>query len=99
MPNVEKHEVKVGEESRRTDLIKTMFEQRDKLEVKVSAEDKQELVAHMEAVNNILAKYPYFKDLKAHFVTTMSRAKNAARECGNLVGYLHVEKAESEGAV
>jgi hypothetical protein len=76
-----------------------MFEQYDKLEVEVSAEDKQELMMHMEAVNNILAKYPYSKDQKAHFVTTMSRAKSAAMECGKWVGYLHVEKKESEDTI
>lgn len=76
-----------------------MFEEYDKLEVNVSAEDKRELMEHMEAVNNILAKYPYFKDPKAHFATTMSRAKSAAKECGKWVGYLHVEKKESDGAV
>lgn len=50
----------------------------------------------MEAVNAILAKYPYFKDSKAHFVTTMSRAKSAAKECGDWVRRLDIEKKESE---
>ena len=74
-----------------------MFEQYDKLEVKVGAEDKQKLMAHMEAVNNILAKYPYFKDSNSNFVTTMARAKSTARECGDWVRRLDVKNTESEG--
>ena len=55
----------------------------DELEVKVNAEDKLKLLAHVEAINNILDKYPYFIDAKSHFATTMARAKSAAKECGD----------------
>ena len=68
----------------------------DELEVKVNAEDKLKLLAHVEAINNILDKYPYFIDAKSHFATTMARAKSAAKECGDWVRRLDVEKKESE---
>ena len=77
----------------------SIWEELDKLEVKISAEDKQELIMHMEAVNNILAKYPYFKDPKSHFTTTMSRSKTAAKECRDWVRRLDVEKNAGEEVV
>lgn len=74
-----------------------MFEQYDKLEVEISAEDKHALKEHIEAINNILGKYPYFKDAKAHYVTAMSRAKSAGLDLAKYIGWLHVKKQEGEG--
>jgi hypothetical protein len=66
----------------------------DKLEVNVSVEDKQALCEHIDAINKILEKYPYFIDAKAHYVTAMSRAKNAGKELAEYLSWLHVNKQE-----
>lgn len=66
----------------------------DKLEVNINAEDKQALSEHIDAINNILGKYPYFMDAKAHYVTAMSRAKTAGKELAEYISWLHVNKQE-----
>jgi hypothetical protein len=73
-----------------------MFEQYDELEVNVSAEDKEILTTAMETISNVLQKYPYFKDSKSHFVTTMARAKNASNDLALWIRCLKVENAERE---
>lgn len=65
-------------------------------EVKVSAEDKAELMKHIEAIGKITSKYPYFKDPKCHVVTTMCRVKNSAKELHKWIECLMVEDKESE---
>ena len=69
----------------------------NKTKVDVSEEDKMTLTEHIEAINAILDKYPYSMDMRAHFVTTMTRAKNAGEELAKQIGYLGVKKQESEG--
>jgi hypothetical protein len=66
----------------------------DKLEVNVSVEDKQALGEHIDAINKILEKYPYFVDAKAHYVTAMSRAKNAGKDLAEYIRWLHVNNQE-----
>ena len=59
--------------------------------VYVTKEDKEELVKHINAINEILNKYPYSNDHSDHFVTTMSRAKTLSRDALKWIGYLDVK--------
>ena len=61
-------------------------------EVKVSAEDKKALMEHIEAINEIAEKYPFYKDHTCHVVTTMCRVKNTASELAKWISCLLVEK-------
>jgi hypothetical protein len=66
----------------------------NKTKVDVSREDKVALTEHIEAINAILDKYPYSMDMRAYFVTTMTRAKDAGRELAKQIGYLGIKKQE-----
>lgn len=59
--------------------------------VYVTKEDKEELVKHINAINEILNKYPYSNDHSDHFVTTMSMAKNLSKDALKWIGYLDVK--------
>lgn len=52
-----------------------------KNEVPVTKDDKAELIKLMCAVNNILKKYDNGMTPTVHTVTTISKAKNSAKEC------------------
>ena len=44
-------------------------------------------------VNDILDKYPYFKEgTNSHTVTTISRAKGFAKDAEKWISYLHTEE-------
>lgn len=62
----------------------------EKREVKVSAEDKQALMEHIEAINKIAERYPSFKDPHCRVHTTMFRVKNNAKELCKWIGSLLV---------
>ena len=59
--------------------------------VYVTKEDKEELVKHINAINEILNKYPYSNDHSDYFITTMSRAKTLSRDALKWIGYLDVK--------
>ena len=61
-------------------------------EVKVSAEDKAALTEHIEAINKIVEKYPFYKVADCNVVTTMCRVKNTASELAKLIKVLLVEE-------
>ena len=58
--------------------------------VYITKEEKEELVKHIEVINNILDKYPYSNDYSDHFVTTMSRAKSFSKDAQKWIEYLDV---------
>lgn len=59
--------------------------------VYVTNEDKEELIKYIDAINEILNKYPYSNDYSDHFVTTMSRAKSFSKDAQKWIGYLDVQ--------
>ena len=61
-------------------------------EIKVSKEDKAALTEHIEAINKIVEKYPFYKDHTCHVVTTMCRVKNTASELAKWIKVLLVEE-------
>ena len=63
----------------------------EKREVKVSPEDKQALIEHVDAINALLKKYPRFKDPTCSVVITMVFAKNAAQDLTKWIKLLIVE--------
>lgn len=73
-----------------------MYIEYNKTKVDVTEEDKIALVTHIEAINEILNKYPYTMDPRSNFLTTMTRAKNTCNELASLINALDVKKHEGE---
>ena len=73
-----------------------MYREYNKTKVDVTEEDKISLVEHIDAINEILNKYPYSMDPKSNFLTTMTRAKNTCHELAALINALDVKKQEGE---
>ena len=48
------------------------------MRLKVTSEEKEELLKHCNAINDIFKKYPWFEPGKSCFVTSMNRCKSAA---------------------
>ena len=71
-----------------------MMSEWEKREVKVSTDDKQALMEHIEAINTIVEKYPRYKDTKCHVLTTMYRVKNSANELAKWIKCLLVEETQ-----
>jgi hypothetical protein len=61
-------------------------------EVLVEKSDKERRVALLREANTILDKYPYEIYDGSHTVTTMSRAKNFAKDAEKWCGYLHIKE-------
>ncbi len=59
--------------------------------VYVSKEDKKLLQKYSEEIGKILEKYPYSNDYSEHFVTTMTRLKNAFSELSHEIDLLDVK--------
>ena len=59
--------------------------------VYVSKEDKEELIKHIYAINDILSKYPYSNNNIDTFMTTMSRAKTLSKDAQKWIEYLDVQ--------
>ena len=64
----------------------------DACEVRASKEDKESLLSHIGAIQEILEKYPYTNDYSVHFVTSMSRVKTMTE---SLAKWIEILPAES----
>lgn len=50
------------------------------MRTKVTVTEKEELLTHCQAINNILEKYPWFEPDTLYVTTTINRCKSTAAE-------------------
>lgn len=60
-------------------------------ETAVTASDKEELQTHIQLINRILDKYPWFEDNHDfHFISCVARCKSKAHELADAIKCLTV---------
>ena len=73
------------------DHVSSNRDAQDACEVRASKDDKESLLYHIGAIQEILKKYPYTNDYSVHFVTSMSRVKTMAGSLAEWIGILPAE--------
>lgn len=62
------------------------------MRTKVTETEKEELLAHCQAINNILDKYPWFEPNTPCVVTSVNRCKSTAETLLRNISYLPTEE-------